>query len=91
MTKQLNKNAPIPPDAAAYLIQAVVEIAQADGFVPDSPESLIEFQERNAQRIGGRAFELMEKCFLKIIGPQGDAVKAAMARSVYDRINGRAA
>lgn len=72
----------LPPDVAAYLIQATVEEALNQRFVPKDEDELRYWMLTNGRQIGQRAKNLMAALLDKFVAHQ-DAVIEATAFSLY--------
>lgn len=83
-----NTACPIPPDVAAYLSSAAIEIATEQDFKPSSEQSLRAWMELNRRSIGERAQEKMGRLgdFLLGGGEAVEEVKNILSRQIYSRI-----
>lgn len=88
MTPASSHTLVLPPDVAAYLVRAAVEVAKAQSFVPKSEEDLREWHGANTQAIGQRAIELMDELRCKLLDKPRvmDEVCSALSLSVYNSI-----
>ncbi len=79
---------PIPPDVAAYMQAATLELLAETGHNPASPEALAEWMRENAAAIVERARARMRKLMeLYFENPEARAIiQAGVSRAVYDSI-----
>lgn len=80
----------LPVDAAEYLVSAAEEVANEQGFKPNSPEEMSIWLTSNFQEIATRANELQISILNKIATPEGKKVIEIMACKVWTEIRHRA-
>lgn len=79
----------LPPDAAAYLLDAAEEIAYEQRFKPSSPEAMQEWLSANQPEIIKRATELQYDLLSKMTTPDGNKVKELISITVWTEFNQR--
>jgi hypothetical protein len=79
----------LPPDAAAYLLEAAEVIAYEQRFKPSSPEAMQEWLSANQPEIVKRATELQYELLSKMATPEGKKVKELMSITVWTEVHQR--
>lgn len=81
--------APLPPDVAAYLVQAAIQIAEEQGFQPENEEAMRQWLQANTQAVGERAQEAMADFANTLLTRQDimDAAAEHIAADIHRRVN----
>ena len=75
----------VSKSAAAYLLQAAVELASEAAFEPTSEAQMREWIDRNSHAIAERAQELQEELFIKFYEHR-QLINEAISTNIWEKV-----